>query len=79
MSNDIREVKCPYCGETLYRMGDVAPGAGAKTLDSPNVENDAKGDFMKCPRCSRRVAMERITTAGGLPGIRVASNQKQEP
>ena len=79
MSNYIREVKCPFCGHTLYRMGAVAPGVGAKTLDSPHVECDAKGDFMKCPHCSRRVAMERITTGAGLPGIRVAPNQKQEP
>jgi DNA-directed RNA polymerase subunit RPC12/RpoP len=79
MSNDVREVKCPFCGETLLRRGEVAPGVGAKTVDSPEIEQDAKGDFMNCPHCSRRVAMERITSDAGFPAIRLASNQKQEP
>jgi RNA polymerase-binding transcription factor DksA len=29
------------------------------TPDSPAVQNDAEGHFMKCGRCSKRIAIEK--------------------
>lgn len=69
--SELREIKCPHCSETLFSAGALAPGVLGVTRDSPSLDRDADGDFVVCPHCSRRVVIERITTAVGLPGFRV--------
>jgi hypothetical protein len=34
------------------------------TSDSPAVQNDAEGHFMKCGKCSKRIAVEKIARSG---------------
>jgi len=44
-----------------------AAGGGSAwkmTADSPTVQNDAEGNFMKCGRCSKRIAIEKIVRSG---------------
>ena len=65
------DVDCPACGQFLYTalsLEDFAP-AGAPT--SPNIETDARGDYLRCKHCGARIAMKRITTNAG-PGYRLA-------
>ena len=48
--------KCPYCAKALYRVVAVSPRMKALSGDSPRLESDLKGYFMKCPHCLTRVA-----------------------
>ena len=75
MANTLQEIKCPFCTKTLYRIGLLDTDVWAKTKDSPPINNDAEGDFMICPHCSRRVKMERVPSRVGA-GFQVAKNQK---
>ena len=46
-------------------MNTAAKGNAWKmTSDSPAVQNDAEGDFMKCGRCSKRIAIEKVDRSG---------------
>lgn len=45
------------------------------TKDSPAVQNDAQGHFMKCGNCAKRVAVEKIA-APGVASWRVAASAK---
>ena len=45
------------------------------TEDSPRIQNDKDGPFMKCPHCARRIAIMR-ERAAGAPGFEVAAGQK---
>lgn len=61
---DVVGVKCPCCREVLYRQALLAHDIWGKTKDSPGIENDTEGDFMKCPHCRKRIALQRV---GALP------------
>jgi hypothetical protein len=54
------DVPCPRCGGTLYSAVSLDDGVDAGAIESPKVEHDAQGDFMRCPHCARRVAMVRM-------------------
>jgi len=59
---DIRNISCPCCGRTLFRQelqqrNGVGDAVWLNTPDRPPVEKDDQGHFMKCPQCSKRVAM----------------------
>jgi hypothetical protein len=54
------DVPCPGCGGTLYSAVSLDDGVDAGAMESPKVEHDAQGDFMRCPHCARRVAMVRM-------------------
>jgi hypothetical protein len=46
-------------------MNTGGGGSGWKmTSDSPAVQNDAEGNFMKCGRCSKRIAIEKVSRSG---------------
>jgi hypothetical protein len=77
MNQTLQEVKCPFCSEVLYRRGQLDASVWGKTKDSPPIQNDASGNFIICPHCFRRVAMERTLTPVGT-GFQVSEIQKQE-
>ncbi|HET8542085.1 MAG TPA: hypothetical protein VFL83_19565 [Anaeromyxobacter sp.] len=62
-------LRCPFCAGPLL----AARGRAA-------LEEDEDGDFVRCPGCSRRVAIERIPTdpPGGPAKLRVAPDQEGE-
>ena len=65
------EVHCPKCGKfafTALSLEDVIP---ADAATAPRVLHDAKGDYLPCPHCNARIAMQRVTTKGGV-GFRIA-------
>ena len=57
------DVDCPECGKFVYTalsLDDVLPADGATT---PKVLTDARGDYLPCPHCGARIAMQRIRIA----------------
>lgn len=74
----LRVIRCPCCKGPLYTLSTVAP-QGLKgwrlTEDSPRIQNDKDGPFMRCARCSRRIAIVK-ERAAGAPGFEVAAGQK---
>lgn len=77
---DMQTVPCPCCNKVLYRLVlKQAEGGGdavwLTTTDSPRVEDDKQGYFIKCPHCSKRVAMIEVP---GIPGtsFEVSPDQK---
>ncbi len=67
MEQTIRAISCPCCRNILYAL-EINQTAGGNawqmTADSPTVQNDAEGQFMKCGRCAKRVAIEKISRSG---------------
>lgn len=53
-------VPCPHCGRALYCAVSLDDGVDAGAVESPKVEHDRDGDYMKCPHCAWRVAMARM-------------------
>ena len=54
-------VPCPRCGKALYSSVSLDDGVDAGAVESPKVERDGGGDYMRCPHCAERVAMARMT------------------
>ena len=62
MEPTIRAITCPCCRQILYALEmNTVPGGNAwkMTSDSPAVQSDAEGHFMKCGRCSKRIALDK--------------------
>ena len=75
----LRSIRCPCCRAILYTLSTTAPGGKGGwdlTKDSPRVETDRDGPYMKCRRCSRRIALTRNRPGKGEPPIQVVPNQK---
>lgn len=58
----IKNIPCPFCAKPLFRQELKQHGGGGAALllntpDRPPVEQDAKGNFILCPHCSKRVGM----------------------
>jgi sarcosine oxidase delta subunit len=64
-------IPCPHCGKTLYHAVSLDGGIDAGAAESPKVEHDPGGYFMRCPYCTGRVAMERMV-AGNAEAWRIA-------
>lgn len=66
-TGNIKNVPCPCCRKSLYRLGRVQRGGGdaiwLTTTDSPRVESDNNGHFITCAYCTKRIAMIEV------PGI----------
>lgn len=78
MESTIRAITCPFCKNILFALELDAKNGGAAwnmTKDSPAVQNDAQGHFMKCGNCAKRVAVEKIA-APGVASWRVAASAK---
>ncbi len=59
-------LRCPFCRSPLLEADGVT-----------GLLQDGDGEFVLCPRCARRVAMDRIPTTppGGPTRLRVAADQ----
>lgn len=79
-SAEIKIVLCPCCNKSLYRAADSGKGKGVflVTKDSPRVLEDDAGYFIKCPHCSKRIAMI-VDPALPNSGFYVSPEQKQLP
>ena len=67
MEPTIRAITCPCCRNILYALEVNQAGGGnawKMTSDSPVVQSDADGQFMKCRKCAKRIAIEKIARAG---------------
>ena len=53
-------VPCPRCGKTWYWAVSLEDGVDAGSVESPRIEQDAAGHYMRCPHCSQRIAMRRL-------------------
>ncbi len=79
MEPTVRVVRCPCCRNPLYTLSTLSPRAAQGwqlTKDSPQVQKDKDGPFMKCPQCSRRIAIVKGRKAEGAPEFEVVPNQK---
>ena len=53
-----RSFLCPCCTSLLYSLQpDEGTGRWLPTPDSPQIRHDMDGPFIKCLRCSRRIAI----------------------
>jgi hypothetical protein len=78
MEPTIRVVTCPCCRKILYafeRDATKKKEAWEITKDSPAIQDDSEGHFMKCASCSRRVAVEKVT-GSGIERWTVSTTQK---
>ena len=78
MEPTIRAIICPHCKNILFALEPDTKGGSAAwkiTPDSPAVQNDAAGNFMKCAKCAKRVAVEK-NSAHGVESWRLAAKQK---
>jgi transcription elongation factor Elf1 len=74
----IRAITCPFCKNILFALGlDAKNGSAAwnMTKDSPAVQKDGAGQYMHCGKCSKRVAVEKIS-APGVDSWKVAAAQQ---
>jgi DNA-directed RNA polymerase subunit RPC12/RpoP len=79
MEPTIRVVRCPCCKGPLYTLSTVSPRgeAGWQLANGgPELQQDRDGPFMKCPRCSRRIAIVKNRKSPGAPPFEVVVNQK---
>lgn len=60
-------MECPCCNGELYQFVVQEDGIRARREGSPPIENDARGDYMRCAKCATRIALERV--AGGPSGM----------
>ena len=75
--DNIKGVLCPCCKEVLYGLSlQDWNGMWAKTTDSPPISNDKEGNFIKCPHCSKRIAMAPVTGDLGGDAFEIAQDQK---
>lgn len=73
----LRAVLCPCCKQLLYALEPDERDGWRMTPDSPAVATDRNGPFIKCRRCSRRIAMLRMRDSyeRGEPPYSVAGKQ----
>lgn len=65
---------CPYCRKELYRTRVI--DGWHMSDNSPPIQSDERGIFIKCPSCEARVAMLQIPTGQGDPSqFQVAPGQ----
>ena len=78
MDPTIRAITCPFCKNILFALElDAKKGSAAWniTKDSPAVHKDAAGQYMNCGKCSKRVALEKIS-APGVDTWKIAATQR---
>ena len=53
-----RSFLCPCCRRILYSLRPGENGAAwTPTKESPGIRRDNTGPFLRCPHCSRRIAI----------------------
>ena len=68
------DVDCPACGKFLYTALSLEDFFPAEAPTSPRVLTDAQGDYLPCPHCEARVAMQRVLTGAGA-GYRIEKSR----
>jgi DNA-directed RNA polymerase subunit RPC12/RpoP len=58
------DVHCPSCHKFLYSALSLEDVVDADAATMPRVEEDAAGNYLRCPHCHSRVAMTAVVTAG---------------
>ena len=58
------DVHCPSCDKFLYSALSLEDVLDAEAATMPRVEEDAAGNFLRCPHCRSRIAMKPVVTAG---------------
>jgi hypothetical protein len=66
------DVDCPACGQFLYTALSLEDVLAADAPNSPKVDCDGGGDYLRCKSCGARIPMKRITTEAGV-GFRISS------
>lgn len=79
--DDVVSFECPSCRAELYReilKDNGGMATWVRTADSPFLEKDERGYFMKCGHCRQRIAMVPLIQDkfGGMMGI--DRNQKYD-
>ena len=74
--DDITSTLCPCCEQELYRSVVREYGVVGSLKGSPEIEHDARGHFMICHHCQKRIAFE--TRLGGPSGVAYHLSTKQE-
>jgi hypothetical protein len=64
------DVDCPACGRFLYTAISLEDVVAADAPAGPRIDTDERGEYIKCPHCTARVAMERVTMPAGT-GFRI--------
>ena len=59
------DVPCPTCGRALFSSTSLDDGVNAAAPESPRIESDERGYYLRCPFCATRIAMERIAARQG--------------
>jgi hypothetical protein len=73
----IAVTECPCCDGELYRRVLLDErGVWALASESPEIQSDAKGHFMKCPHCSKRVVLIQAQVPGSGAGWALAPSQE---
>jgi DNA-directed RNA polymerase subunit RPC12/RpoP len=70
----LRAVLCPCCKQLLYALEPHPIAGWGFSKDSPTVTTDKNGPYIKCLRCSRRIAMVKNGVSGEAPYL-VAAKQ----
>jgi DNA-directed RNA polymerase subunit RPC12/RpoP len=60
------DVHCPGCDKFVYTALTLEDSFPADGVTSPKVDSDAQGDYLRCPHCGMRIAMQRVTTDRGV-------------
>jgi transcription elongation factor Elf1 len=54
------DLPCPRCGKALYSATSLEDAANTGAAESPKVESNGRGYYMKCPHCGERIDMQRV-------------------
>jgi DNA-directed RNA polymerase subunit RPC12/RpoP len=60
------DVDCPCCGQFVFTSLSLDDDFPAEAPTVPKVRSDRQGDYLLCPHCGYRMAMNRITTDRGV-------------
>jgi len=71
----VEDVPCPCCNKVLYRAVKHENGLTTRQDTTQPLGNDVNGDFMTCPHCRKRIALENWIGPGGLASLRVSQDQ----
>lgn len=79
-AGDVAAIECPCCKGTLYKQILVDGGNGRalwmREKGTTAIQNDAHGIFMKCPQCSKRIALEETAADPSGKGFLISQHQK---
>ena len=69
----VETAECPCCDGELYVKVAMEDGIFRPHKTHPPIKQDKQGHFMKCPHCSKRIAL--IPAAGTQGGFDLDAHQ----